>query len=146
MTLASFGCELTLVGRHRRKLSIAEAVGASVHSPEALHAGDFDVVIEATGSPEGFGFAMERVRPRGVLVLKSTFHGSSELNTAKLVIDEIQVVGSRCGPFEPAIRALAHRQVDPSPLLDRVFPLSEGLEALRHALEPGVLKVLVDMR
>jgi threonine dehydrogenase-like Zn-dependent dehydrogenase len=102
--------------------------------------GDLDLVVEATGSPSGFARARSLLRPRGTLVLKSTFHGTTELEAAPLVIDEITVIGSRCGPFAPALRALATR-IDPSSLIDGVFPLSDGVRAIEKAAEPGVAKI-----
>jgi threonine dehydrogenase-like Zn-dependent dehydrogenase len=89
---------------------------------------------------------LELVRPRGTLVLKSTFHGAPTVNTARIVIDEVCVLGSRCGPFAPAARALAAGRVDPRPLIDATYPLRDAVAAFAHAQRPGVLKVLIDPR
>ncbi len=140
--LATTGCDLTLSGRHARKLALAEAGGARV--TQAL--GDTrgcDVVVEATGREAGLAEAQERVRPRGTIVLKSTFAGTPRVDTNRLVIDEVQLVGSRCGPFDRALRALATGEVDPTPLIDARYPLAEGPRAMEHAATRGTLKVLL---
>ena len=104
-----------------------------------------DIVVEATGSASGFAAARSLVRPRGTLVLKSTFHGDVELNLSMVVVDEVRVVGSRCGPFEPALRLLAQRLVDVEPFIHATYPLDEGLVAFEKAVAPGVLKVLLSV-
>jgi threonine dehydrogenase-like Zn-dependent dehydrogenase len=103
------------------------------------------VVVEATGSPAGWQAAMNAVRPRGVIVVKSTYHGSVDLDPTTLVVPEITVVGSRCGPFPPALRLLARRLINPKKLISRIYPLAEALEAMEYASQRGVLKVLVEM-
>lgn len=142
--LRGAGCALTLVGKHPRKLDLARARGIDAVSLDAPLAGDADVVIEATGSPAGLDRALSLVRPRGTVVLKSTFHGAPTVATSRIVIDEVHVLGSRCGPFAPAARALAEGRVDPLPLVDATYPLREALAAFEHAQRPGVLKVLLD--
>jgi len=146
MVLESEVLHTTLVGRHARKRAIAEAAGIHVFEPALLQEGDFDLVVEATGQPSGLAWSLERVRARGVLALKSTFHGEVKLDTAKLVIDEIQVVGSRCGPFDRALAALAAGAIDPTRLIDGVLPLSDGVQAMRLAATRGSLKYLLDPR
>lgn len=146
LVLASVGAQVELVGKHQDKLAIARAQGVTTHLLRDAPRGQYDLVVEATGSPEGMRFAVERTRPRGTLVLKSTFHGETTLAMAPLVIHEITVVGSRCGPFPPALTALAQKRIDPRPLLHATYPLAEGMRALEHAAAPGVLKVLLDMR
>lgn len=132
-----------LVGKHEPKLQRARARGLrTAYAGELAHK-SFDVVVEATGSPSGMQAALQLVRPRGTLVLKSTYHGALTLDAAPLVIDEITLVGSRCGPFVPAIASLAAHKLQPDSLIDAVFPLSEAYEALQRAGEPGVLKVLL---
>lgn len=146
LVLNAEGLATTLVGRHARKRAIAGSEGIHACSPELLQEGDFDLVVEATGHPEGLAWALERVRPRGTLALKSTFHGRVELDTAKLVIDEIQVLGSRCGPFDRALDALDRGLIDPTPLIDGVHPLADGVEAMELAGRRGALKRLLDPR
>ena len=106
---------------------------------------EFDVVVEATGSPAGWQAALAVVRPRGVIVLKSTYHGTVDCDPAALVVPEITVVGSRCGPFPPALRLLARRLINPKKLISRVYPLAQAREAIDYASQRGVLKVLVEM-
>jgi len=106
----------------------------------------FDLVVEATGDPAGFALAVELVRPEGAILLKSTIAGQHTLDVAPLVINEIRVLGSRCGPFAPAIQALAEESVSVSPLIDAELPLSAAIEAIRRAGAPGALKVLLDPR
>jgi threonine dehydrogenase-like Zn-dependent dehydrogenase len=113
---------------------------------DRIEAAAFDAVVECTGCAEGFSLARRAVRPLGTIVLKSTYAGELTVDASALVVDEIRVVGSRCGPFAPALQLLADGRVDPRPLIDARFPLEDGPAALRRAAEPGVLKVLLDVR
>lgn len=138
------GAETLLVGRHAGKLARAEALGLAARPVEGWRPGaDQDLVVEATGSERGLELAIAAVRPRGTLVLKSTVAARHALDLAPLVIHEVTVVGSRCGPFAPALAALAGRRVGVAPLVDAVFPLEEGPAALARAGAPGTLKVLL---
>jgi alcohol dehydrogenase len=138
------GAELTLVGRHPTKMAIAAEWGISTRAADRpLPDHSIDIVVECTGSSDGYREALRLVRPRGILVLKSTYHGELTVNMSALVVDEITVVGSRCGPFAPALRLLAAGTVDPRPLITARYPLEEGEAALAHAARPGVLKVLL---
>ncbi|HEX8559238.1 MAG TPA: alcohol dehydrogenase catalytic domain-containing protein [Pyrinomonadaceae bacterium] len=143
---ATTGAGVTLVGRHDSKLAIAAGRGVrAVRADELPAAFDraFDVAVEASGSPEGLATALRLLRPRGSLVLKSTFHGTTELNAAPIVVDEISIVGSRCGRFHPALELLRRDAVDVASLVTEEFPLAEGVRAFERAAEPGVLKVLL---
>jgi threonine dehydrogenase-like Zn-dependent dehydrogenase len=111
-----------------------------------LPPGDYDMVVEASGSPSGLELALARVRPLGTVVLKSTYAGRFPLDPAALVVPEVRLVGCRCGPFAGALRLLRDGRVDPRPLIHRTFPMSWGLEALTWAQRPGSLKVLIDCR
>ena len=102
-----------------------------------------DVVIDASGSPQGFDLACRAVRPGGKIVLKSTYAGAMAINLSTLVVDEITLIGSRCGPFVPALRLLESGKIDPRPLIDAHYPLHDGLAAFEHAEKQGVLKVLL---
>lgn len=138
------GADLTLVGRHESKLAIAATWGIATHlSTEPLPARSTDVVVECTGNPDGFAAARRLLRPAGTLVLKSTYHGDLSLDLSGLVVDEITLVGSRCGPFPAALRLLASGMVDPRPLIAATYALAEGEAAFAYAAQPGVLKVLV---
>jgi len=103
----------------------------------------YRLVVEATGSPTGLMLAEQTTEPRGTLVLKSTFHGAAPVETWPIVVKEITVVGSRCGPFAKAIALLGSGKVDPTPLITRRFPLREAPQAIRYAQKAGVMKVLV---
>jgi alcohol dehydrogenase len=146
--LALTGCELTVVGHHQEKLNLLAARGIdtcliSRSGQEAKILAD--VVVEATGTPAGFATAQRMVRPRGKLVLKSTYHGLAETDLTKVVVDEVQVIGSRCGPFAPALRLLAQGLVDVEPLIQARYSLDEGILALEKAAVKGTLKILIEM-
>jgi threonine dehydrogenase-like Zn-dependent dehydrogenase len=147
--LALTGCELMMVGKHEEKLGLAELRGVTTHlltdvENFRLDGGRrVDVVVECTGSAKGLELAMRLARPRGTIILKSTVAEKSLLHLAPIVIDEICVQGSRCGPFAPALRALSLGSVDVRSLISARYGLDEGLEAFEYAEQPGVLKVLV---
>ena len=137
------GCNLLAVGRYPNKLAILERRGIRTQlAAEKIRSGA-DVVIEVTGSPAGFAPAQSLVRPKGTLVLKSTFHDDVMLDLSQLVVNEITVIGSRCGPFDVALRLLEQRLVDVEPLIHATYPLDDGLAAFKQAQMPGVLKVLL---
>ena len=144
--LETTGCALTLVGKHARKRALAERRGIATAELGSLPRKAFDIVVEATGSPSGMRAAIELTRPRGTVVLKSTYHGRLEVDAAPLVIDELTMIGSRCGPFERAIMALAGGTIDPDPMVDEIVPLALAQGAFERAAQPGTLKVLLDMR
>ncbi|MFN2183104.1 MAG: MDR/zinc-dependent alcohol dehydrogenase-like family protein [Anaerolineae bacterium] len=141
--VALTGCDLTAIGRHPEKLAILSARGIATQLDGDRVEGNADVVIECTGQAEGFRRARGLLRPRGTLVLKSTYHGLVEADLSRLVVDEIQVTGSRCGPFAPAIRLLAQGLVDVLPLVEAEYPLDEAVTAMDHAGRRGALKILV---
>lgn len=143
--LALTGCQLLVLGRHRNKLAILTGRGirtALVGEAPALRA---DIVVECTGSADGFELARKFLRPRGTLILKSTYAGSLTTDMSRVVVDEITVVGSRCGPFAPALDLLARKLVDVRPLIHDRFPLREAVRAMERAQEAGVLKVVLDI-
>ena len=134
---------ITLVGKHPEKLKLIKRWGIRTMLLADWQAKQFDLVVEATGSASGLELAMKAVRPRGTLVLKTTLAGAHPTSLAPLVINEIHVVGSRCGPFAPALDALAEKAVDVTPLIEQVYPLSQGVEAIDHAGRPGAGKILL---
>jgi len=138
-------CRVTVVGRHREKLQILADLGIQTCHPPDPVASEFDIVVEATGTPEGFALASASVRPRGTIVLKSTHRHPTSVDMTSLVINEITVVGSRCGPFPPALARLREQAVDVQSLIHTRFSIEQGTEALAHATTPGVLKVILDM-
>lgn len=144
-TLALTGARFLLIGKHQEKLRIAERRGIETATvPEAeKRKREFDVVVEASGGPQGFALALQLLSPRGTLVLKSTFHGVTELDAAPIVVDELTIVGSRCGRFGPALDLLKHGAIELDSLISEEYPLSEGVLAMDRANQKGILKVLV---
>ena len=137
---------VVIVGKHRSKVAIAEKAGIEgvmLRNVTASMNGRFDVVVEASGSESGFATATDLVRPRGKIVLKSTFHGTPVWQASRVVVDEITIVGSRCGRFAPAVELLAQNAVDVMSLIDDEMPLGRGVEAMAAATEKGSLKILL---
>ena len=141
--LALTGCDLTVIGRHREKLALVAKRGIATQQADKELAGSADLVVECTGRAEGFQAARRMLRPRGTLVLKSTYHGLVQADLAQVVVDEVRIVGSRCGPFSAALRLLAQGLVDVTSLIEAEYPLDEALAAFDHAGRRGALKVLV---
>lgn len=144
--LRNAGCPVRVIGKHPEKLALCEKWQIrSRPLSEIVPRHDQDVVVECSGSAGGFELAMQMVRPRGTIVLKSTVATGKALNLAPLVVDEITVIGSRCGPFQQAIHALAEKQVDVVSLIHRRMKLDQGVQAMELAGRPGVLKVILTM-
>ncbi len=143
--LALTGCRLTVIGRHPGKLALLARRGLATRAADALPAQRADLVVECTGSPTGFAVARQLLRPRGTLVLKSTYAGQLSVDLSRLVVDEITLIGSRCGVFPAALGALTAGQVEVRDLIQARYPLAEAVAALAHAQQPGVLKVLIDI-
>jgi threonine dehydrogenase-like Zn-dependent dehydrogenase len=143
-TLALTGCRLTVVGHHRDKLELLERRGIQTSAVAGtLARGRFDIAVDCTGSAAGFEIARNALRPRGTLVMKSTYAGNLTINASSLVVDEITLVGSRCGPFAPALRLLGSRAVDVQPMIHATFDLDDAITAFEQAQRPGALKVLI---
>jgi threonine dehydrogenase-like Zn-dependent dehydrogenase len=138
-----------MYGKHEKKLGLARRAGIIARkvrgdASDVKHVKNcYGLLVEATGSPSGFALAQHMTEPRGTLVLKSTFHGAALIETWPIVVKELAVVGSRCGPFAKAIALLRSDKIDPTPLITQTFPLSEAPSAVRFAQEPGVMKVLL---
>jgi threonine dehydrogenase-like Zn-dependent dehydrogenase len=144
--LALSGCDLVVLGLHAQKLSRIRSLGVpALHAREAKQR-SMDIVVDATGSPTGFSAALQMLKPRGTLVLKSTVADKTAVPLASLVIDEMTVVGSRCGPFTPALRALDKGKIRVRDLVQEIVPFDRALEAFERAARPGSLKILLDMR
>jgi threonine dehydrogenase-like Zn-dependent dehydrogenase len=141
--VALTGVRVTLVGRHPEKLALVKKAGVRTVLLSDWRPQSADVVVEATGSTAGLELAMAAVRPRGTLVLKSTVAEEHKLSLAPLVVNEITLVGSRCGLFPPALDALAQKKVRVAPMIEKIYPLSDGIEAVAHAGRAGVCKVLL---
>jgi threonine dehydrogenase-like Zn-dependent dehydrogenase len=159
--LVPSGCQLTMIGKHQEKLDLARGIAAgfilvndtfiqrsAAGEVTLLNWGEerFDIVIEASGSETGLPLAIEIVKPRGVIVLKSTYHKGTLLYSAKLVVNEISLIGSRCGRFKPAIDLLASGSLDLSALISARFSLDDGLAAFEAARQSASLKVIIDVR
>lgn len=142
-TLALTGCDLHVLARHQLQKDLLAARGIRTITKEDIQPRKWDVVVEATGSPDGFNLARQAIRPRGTLVMKSTYKGDMTVNFSSIVVDEIQIVGSRCGPFPPALRLLEERAVDPTVLIQDEFALKDAVRAMERAAGTGVLKVLI---
>ena len=143
MALRARGLSPTLIGKHASKLAIARGVETVLLDAASRMGRVFDIVVETSGHPSGFALATDLLRPRGTVILKSTFHGTTPLDSARIVVEELSVVGSRCGRFAPAIDLLARHAVDVAPLISQTFSLDDAEEAMRAAAAPGVLKVLL---
>jgi threonine dehydrogenase-like Zn-dependent dehydrogenase len=142
-SLALTGCDLWVVGRHDDKLSYLKMLGIATGTEAPART--FDVAVECTGNPSGFAVALQSLRSRGTLVLKSTYADKLTFDASAIVVDEITLVGSRCGPFDAALGLLAQDKVKVEPLIQARYPLNQGLAAFEHAQHRGVLKVLISM-
>lgn len=137
------GAKITVLGKHADKLALVRKAGVRTVQLTDWQPRLFDIVVEATGSESGLELALGAVRPRGTLILKSTVAGRHAVSLAPIVINEINLLGSRCGPFPDALDALSSKQVTVTPLIEQTYPLSAGLEAIAHASKPGTRKILL---
>lgn len=139
------GADVMLVGKHSEKLKIAQRRGIETSTPNkaAKRVREFDVVVEASGAASGFSLALDLLRPKGQLVLKSTFQDTTEIDAARIVVDEISIIGSRCGRFKPALDLLKKGAVDVDSLISEEYRLSEGVHAMSRASARGIMKVLL---
>ena len=144
-TLSITGCDLLAVGRHDKKLANLRARGIKTGFAEDIQERTFDIAVECTGNPEGFAIAQRALRPRGTLVLKSTYAGNLSLDASAIVVDEITLIGSRCGRFAPALEVLAQEKIDVKPLIHASYPLDDGLAAFEQAQTKGTQKVLLNI-
>jgi len=143
--LATTDCSLLVIGRHEEKLALLKARGIPARTSKEGLEKELDLVVDCTGSPDGLSDALDLVRPTGTVILKTTVAERPSADLNRVVIDEVTLMGSRCGPFAPAVQALEERRVDVMPLVTKVFPIEQGLEAFEFAAQKGVLKVLVRM-
>ena len=137
------GAKITALGKHPDKLALIKKAGVRTILLNDWQSRLFDVVVEATGAPSGLELALGAVRPRGTLILKSTIAGNHQVSLAPIVINEINVIGSRCGPFPDALNALAARQISVAPLVEKIYSLDDGVAAMAHAAERGARKILL---
>jgi threonine dehydrogenase-like Zn-dependent dehydrogenase len=141
--LQAHGAQVHQSGRHKDKLRIAEQAGVRTEIAKKLPSAKYEFVVEATGSSEGLRQAVQMTQPRGTVIMKSTVHGLVSIDSAPVIVNEITLVGSRCGRFEPALQLLARHKVRVDAMISEVLPLKSAAEAFRKAAQPGVLKVLL---
>jgi threonine dehydrogenase-like Zn-dependent dehydrogenase len=144
LALRTADCDLRVATRVPRERPILAAKGIATIASDDVMEASADVVVECTGQAGGLAVARRAVRPAGTIVMKSTYRGEAAFDFTRMVVDEVTVVGSRCGPFEPALQALADGSIDPTPLIAARYRLEDGRAALEKAAEPGVLKVLIE--
>lgn len=143
LVLAGTGCEITVIGRHEEKLELARAYGAQHVYLTTEGQRRFDVAIEASGSASGLSNALTLVKPEGTVVLKSTHHDPTPLDASQVVVNELKIVGSRCGRFAPALDFVVSRQADLIPLISHRFHLEDGVSAFEQAALPNAMKVIL---
>ena len=141
--LQAHGTQVHQYGRHKDKLRIAEQSGVSTEIAKKLPVAKYEFVVDATGSSEGLRQAVQMTQPRGTVIMKSTVHGLVAIDSAPVIVNEITLVGSRCGRFEPALRLLKSRKVHVAAMISDVLPLKSAPRAFEEAAKPGVLKVLL---
>ncbi len=144
-TLVLTGCNLQVVARYQQQQQLLNEHKIAWLLEQDIAHHRFDIVIEATGSTTGFNLSIQAIRPRGIIVLKSTYKDNMSANFSSIVVNEITMVGSRCGSFAPALRLLEDKLVNPSALITNKFPLSQALQAFEYMQQPGILKVLLQM-
>jgi 2-desacetyl-2-hydroxyethyl bacteriochlorophyllide A dehydrogenase len=137
------GCALRVVARHPRQRALLADAGIEAVDEDDVEHASYDYTIDTSGAAGGFALARWALRPRGTLILKSTHHGTRDFDFAAAVVDEITIVGSRCGDFGPALQRLASGGIDPSPLVEAVYPLERIDAGFAHAARPGAMKVLI---
>lgn len=141
--LHAHGAHVTLYGRHEKKLAIAKNAGVEINAGQNLPRAKYQFVVDATGAREGLRQAVSVARPRGTVILKSTIHGEVPVDTAPVIVNEVTLIGSRCGRFEPAIELLQKGRVNVRQMVSADYPLAQAPEAFAEAARPGVLKVLL---
>lgn len=143
--LSMRGAEVTMLGRSAGSLELAQRIGLATGLVSDVVNSFFAITVDCTGSAEGLAQAIRITKPQGTLVLKSTYEGLASINLTKVVVDEIRIVGSRCGPFAPALRLLSRRQVDVQSLIDGHYSIDQAIEAFHHAAQRGVRKILLEL-
>ncbi len=136
-------CKLTVVGNHSEKLSILDELGIKTKIQSSFKDSSFDIVVDCTGSPSGIKMALQIVKPRGKVILKTTVAKKTHFDTSSIVVKEIEIIGSRCGPFGPALKAIESRNIDLYPMISREFTIEEGMKAVQYAMKKDTLKVLL---
>jgi len=143
MVLRQTGCQLEVLTRYPKQQELLARLDIQTLVEDSLASRKYDLIIEATGSPDGFELASKLIKPRGVIILKSTYKGDAKVNFSSTVVNEVSLIGSRCGPFAPALKLISEGRINPRTLIDATYPLAQGIAAFEHASRPGVLKVLL---
>ena len=143
--LATSNCDLTVIGHYDEKLAILEKFGITTRLGSSDEEPEFDIVVECTGSRSGIDTALNIVRHKGKIILKTTVAKNDLFNLNQIVINEISLIGSRCGPFKPAIQAIKTGAIDLLPLISNTYPIDDGLKAIEYASKKGVIKVILKM-
>ena len=143
-TLSLTGAKVDIVARYEKQRQLLAPYQVYFIEETQVLPRSYDVIVEVTGSSSGFALAKDSVKGGGTIVLKSTYKGNLDINISQIVVDEITLVGSRCGVFEPAINLLANKRVDPTPLIENRYPISDALEAFSEAGKSGVMKILLE--
>ena len=141
--LQSAGADVTVLGRRLSSLQLAEQLGMRVGLTDDFADGSFNLAVEATGNAAGLAHALRLVPPQGTVVLKSTYADNPQVDLTPVVVNELTIIGSRCGPFAPALALLAQNAIATEPFIEGRYPLSDGLAAFEHASQPGVRKILL---
>jgi threonine dehydrogenase-like Zn-dependent dehydrogenase len=139
------GADISVAGINQHKLALFRRSGAMTFGPDDNPGSNYDMVIEASGSPEGWNRAVAAVKPRGLVVMKSTYHGDLQWNITPLVVNEVTVVGSRCGLFPPALRLLADSCFETDDIIEAIYPIDQADAAFERSLSPDSMKVLLNM-
>ena len=145
LSLRCIGCRLSVAARYENQQKTLDQAHICWVNEQEIADQSFDFVVEATGSSSGLELASRAIRPLGTIILKSTYQGLAKINLSSIVVNEVTLVGSRCGPFEPALQLLTEGKVDPTPLIDKRFALKDGLSAIEFSKIPGTLKVLLEI-
>lgn len=143
--LSMSGTRVTVAGRSQASLALPARWGFVTRQANDLPQSHFDLVVDATGNPDGLATAIRITKPLGTILLKSTFEGAQAIDLTKVVVDEIKIIGSRCGPFGASLRLLETGRLDVEALIDGEYPIEQAYEAFDHASRPGVRKILVNL-
>lgn len=143
LVLKANSCNVTVVARHKRQQQLLEHNQINVILEKNVDQHQWDVVIEASGSPSGLEAALASVKPQGTIVLKSTYHDEASINLTSAVVNEITIIGSRCGPFKPAIEMLSTKKFNPGKLIEQIYSIDEAEQALKHSQAPGTQKIAI---
>jgi threonine dehydrogenase-like Zn-dependent dehydrogenase len=135
--------DLLVIGKRKNKLEILKKFNIKGIELKSLRDIEADIIVECTGNVKGLDLALDLVKPKGTIFIKSTYNKRSSFDQSKAVVKEVKIIGSRCGPFKEAINLLKKKKIDPLPLISKVFPIEEGVEAFKYAMKREVLKVLL---